>query len=99
MGEDRKGKGHKQVLGQATAMLVSFPALLTAKFRAITLPALLDERLAIAGSSDTSALRGVPVIPGHVVELVVNCTVLHVDVDRTIRGHELLRGQARWWRG
>lgn len=45
------------MLGQATAMLVSFPALLTAKFRAVTFPAFLDERLTITGSPHTTVVQ------------------------------------------
>lgn len=84
---ERGGKenGHKQMLGQAAAMLVSLPALLTAKFRAVDLSAsfLGRHRLAVTGPP-VSALVGpaaaavVSFVSGH-VNLVVDCAVLHVD--------------------
>lgn len=82
---ERGGKenGHKQMLGQAAAMLVSLPALLTAKFRAVDLSAsFLGRRLAVT-SPPVSALVGpaaaaVSFVSGH-VNLVIDCAVLHVD--------------------
>jgi hypothetical protein len=64
-------------------MLVSLPALLTAKFRAVDLSAsFLRCRLAVTGPP-VSALVGpaaaaVSFVSGY-VNLVVDCAVLHVD--------------------
>lgn len=56
MRELRKGKGNEQMLGQATAVLVSLSARLALELDAVELPALLYERLTIAGAPNTSLL-------------------------------------------
>lgn len=60
-------------------MLVSLPALLAAKFRAVALAAaFLAQGLAVAGSSDAGFLESrVRVVSGHVVQLVVDRALLH----------------------
>ena len=91
-------KGHKQMLGQAAAMLVSLPAGFTAKFDAAALPTFLGERLTVAGPSHAGLLEGrLALVTGHVIQLVVNCTVM--DVDLSIRGDEFVARKAsgrRW---
>ncbi len=87
------------MLVQAAAMLVSLPALLAAKFRPDALPTtLLDERLAIASSPDTSLLKSRPcVVSGHIVKLVVDRTILYAAgsvSDDELAGWETGRG--RW---
>ena len=75
-------------------MLVSLPALLAAKFRAVALPAaFLGQGLAVAGSPYSRLLEGrVGVVPGHVVQLVVDgAAVLHAHGPaprRESRGRE-----------
>ena len=80
-------------------MLVSLPALLAAKFRAVALPAaFLAQGLAIAGSSHAGFLEGrVRVVSGHVVQLVVDGTILHAGGP--IPRHESASrkaGRRRW---
>lgn len=80
-------------------MLVSLPALLAAKLWAIALPAsFLDQGLAIAGSPHTGLLKSrCSVIPGHVVQLVVNRAILYAA--GTISNRELVGWEAcgrRW---
>lgn len=81
------------MLGQAAAMLVSLPALLTAKFRAVDLSAsfLGCHRLAVT-SPPVTALVGtaaavVSFVSGH-VNLIIDCAVLHVD--RPVACYELV---------
>lgn len=50
------GKGNEQMLGQATAMLVSLSACLALKLNTVELSAFLDERLTVAGATDASLL-------------------------------------------
>jgi hypothetical protein len=91
--QERRGKesGHKQMLGQAAAMLVSLPTLLAAELGSV---APLDEGLAVAGSPDAGIL--VPFITRHVVELIINGTVLHVGY--AIGRHKLMSRHAGRWR-
>lgn len=52
-----KGRqGHKHMLVQAAAMLISLPALVTVNLRAVEFPPLLDERLAVTRPPDTVGL-------------------------------------------
>jgi len=84
----RKESGHKQMLSQAAAMLVSFPAFLAAEFGAVALPAFLDQGLAVTGSSDTSLL--VCIVTRHVIELIIDGAPLHIDSSACC--HELVGG-------
>lgn len=49
-------RGHEQVFGQATAVLVALPTLLAAKLNPAALPAFLCKRLAVACPPDTTLL-------------------------------------------
>lgn len=51
-----KRKGNEQMLGQATAVLVSLSARLALELDAVELSALFYERLSIAGATNTSLL-------------------------------------------
>lgn len=68
-------QGHKQMLGQAAAMLVSLPAVFTAEFRSVESPTLLGVGLAIAGPSNTSLLESIPLFRRRIL-LVVDGTIL-----------------------
>lgn len=46
-----RGQGHKQMLGQAAAMLVSLPAVLAMNFRSVELSPLFGEWLTITASA------------------------------------------------
>lgn len=91
----RRKQGHKQMLGQAAAMLVSLPAVFTAEFGSVESPALLGVGLAVAGPSTSCLLEGIPlfrrrillVVDGAVLELLP----LHVRI--------LVDGHAGRWRG
>lgn len=72
------------MLGQAAAVLVSFPARLAAEFDPVDLPALPDEGLSIAGPANAGLLHILSI--GHVVEIVVNCAVVQLHVS----GHKLV---------
>ncbi len=87
-----KENGHKQMLGQAAAMLVSFSALLAAELNPVALPTLLDEGLAVARPT-YSGLQGGILPVRHVVQLVVDCAVL--QIRPAARCHEPVRRQAR----
>ena len=85
--------GHKQMLGQAAAVLVSFPARLAAELDPVRLAAFL-ERLAVARPAHAALLGRLPV--GRVVE-VVDGAALQVQLPR--QGQKLVGGQARGRRG
>lgn len=68
-----QGNGHQQMLSQAAAMLVSFPALVATELDAAALLALLRQGLAIARPPNTSILKPYfPLISRHVIRVVVN---------------------------
>lgn len=89
MGRRRK-QGHKQMLGQAAAMLVSLPAVFTAKLGSVEPPTFLGVGLAIAGSSNTSLLERIALFR-RCDFLVVNGTILmlllSLHVQKPVSGH------------
>jgi hypothetical protein len=65
------------MLGQATAMLVSFSTLGAAELDAVALPTLLRERLAITRASDPCFLQpALPLVGRHIVRVIINRTLL-----------------------
>lgn len=94
MGRTGKGRGkesgHTQMLCQAAAMLVSFPALIAAEVHpGAAPPALLHKRLAIAGTANVGDVedgRSQIILQGrlvfhvrHVIQVVVNGTTIGRD--------------------
>jgi len=77
-GGTRKENGHKQMLGQAAAMLVSFPARLAAELGAIEFPPLFRQGLAITRPTNASLLETLVYI--RRVPLIINRTILHLDL-------------------
>lgn len=71
----RRKQGHKQMLGQAAAMLVSLPAVFTAKFGSVEPPTLLGVGLAITGPSTACLLERIPLFKRRVL-LVVDGAIL-----------------------
>ena len=77
------------MLGQATAMLVSFSTLLAAQLSAALLP-ILGKRLAVAGSPNAGLVEpGFAFIGRHVIRVIINCSVLALH----LRIHEPLCGE------
>jgi hypothetical protein len=75
------------MLGQAAAMLVSLPALLAAEFWAVALPALLDQRLTVAGPPNACFLESpLTLVRRPVILVIVNSAVLDA-VCRSIGSH------------
>jgi hypothetical protein len=72
-----KGNGHKQMLGQATAMLVALPALLATEFWSVALAAFLYERLAVTCPPHASLLEAglVALICRPIIHVVINCAL------------------------
>jgi len=79
-GDGPLGSMLPQMLGQAAAVLVSFPARLATEFNPVHFAAVLDERLAVAGPTDAALLRGFPL--GYVVEVVNGASL---EVKLTLR--------------
>jgi hypothetical protein len=65
------------MLGQATAVLVSFSTFIATEFDAIALPALFGERLAIAGASNPCTLKPTfPFVGRHIIGIVIDGALL-----------------------
>lgn len=69
-----------QVLGQATAVLVTLAALVTANFDAVTLLAFLGQRLTIAGTSHSGLVEALSTLVCRWVRVIVNGAICEISV-------------------
>jgi hypothetical protein len=79
-GAGRKEGGHEQMLGQATAVLVSLSTLVTLEVAGVGFLAILYEMLSFASPSRTRLFECglLVVIHFFIVLVVVNCTLVAV---------------------
>lgn len=82
------------MLGQTTAVLVALSALVATELDAAVLSALLDQRLAVAGSPNPGLLE-VGLAVRDVVEIVFNGASLHFHLPLWV--HESVCRQAGGW--
>lgn len=90
-------QGHKHMLAQAAAMLISLPTLLAVYFRPVELPPLLRKWLAVTCPPGPGFRRGFLILDRYVL-LVIHSAIRLILYPVHAHARDIVGGHTRRWR-